>query len=501
VHQVNDVLYVHMPERGADLREDLSRAGARPVASIADDGWFFWPEAGGESFEVRLRLARGLDEARAQFETHYFNLLVLDTRGSSNGRSCGMAEDFVEGLRRPGEPERAFPRSRVVVVLDHCLDLPTQAFELGRLRIRSFVVDPFGEGELRREIQEVLSRRGKAGKVALCLAGGGIEGMLFELGVLRALNAYLENASVTQFDIYSGISAGSILAALVANGLEPREIIHGLEGREGGIEPIGPGLLYDFDVRQTARRIFNLYRSMLGNPSPGRVVSRVIRAVPNGFFRGERLEALMERELTKEGRTNNFHQVRPELYVGATDQDSSDHVIFGLPGRRDVPISRAVRASCGLLPFYGPVEIDGRNYCDGQYTRTANFHLAVERGADLILVLDPLIPLRADRPGYVAAKGGVFGSIQGIKAMIHTRFTNAIAHVREAYPEVNFHIFKPDQEDMRIMSGSPMKYTVRTQIIDLAYRCAVEKIQDRADLLRVHLARHGYQLRRAPRPR
>jgi predicted acylesterase/phospholipase RssA len=501
VDQPKDVLYAHMPDRLDALRAELTGAGARPLASSHDGRRLLWPDGDGGRGAIRLLLAAGLDEARAQFETNYFNLLVLDTRGTGEGRACSMAEDLVEALRRPAAPERAFPLSRVVVVLDHCLDLAAQTFALGRVRVRSFVVDPFRDQALRRELDEVLSRGSRVGKVALCLAGGGVEGMLFELGVLRALNAYLENRSVIDFDIFSGISAGAILASMLANRIEPTEIIRSLEGREDTIEPIGPQLLYDFDTKQAARRILDLYKTMITNPNPSRAVSRVLRAVPNGFFRGERLEALLERELTRAGRTNNFRQLRPELYVGATDQDTSDHVIFGTPGHVDVPISRAVRASCGLLPFYGPVEIDGRNYCDGQYTRTANFHLAVERGATLILVLDPLIPLRADRPGYVAEKGGVFGSIQGIKAMIHTRFTNAIAHVREAYPDVNFHIFKPDQEDMKIMSGSPMKYTVRTQIIDLAYRCAVEKIQDRADLLRVHLARHGFQLRRAPRPR
>ncbi len=499
MNEIRDVLYVHAPARREALRAELTAAGARPQAGPLDQAWLLWPDGPSDRSPVRLLLAAGTDEARLYFESHYFNLLVLDTRGDE--RACGMAEDLVEALRVPSAPERAYPLSRVIVVLDHCLDLADQAFALGRLRVRSYVVDPFRDGALRREMGDVLSRRARVGKVALCLAGGGVEGMLFELGVLRALCAYLEHRSITDFDIYCGISAGSILAALIANGLEPTRIIHGLEGREDTIEPIGPQLLYDLDVREAAGRILDLYKTVITNPSPGRMVSRLLRAVPNGFFRGDRLEALMEKELTRPGRTNNFRQLRPELYVGATDQDSSEHVVFGTPGWQDVPISRAVRASCGLLPFYGPVEIDGRNYCDGQYTRTANFHLAVERGATLILVIDPLIPLRADRPGYVAAKGGVFGSIQGIKAMIHTRFTNAIAHVREAYPDVNFHIFKPDQEDMKIMSGSPMKYTVRTQIIDLAYRCAVEKIQDGASLLRVHLERHGFELRRAPRPR
>lgn len=325
--------------------------------------------------------------------------------------------------------------------------------------------------------------------------------MLFELGVLRALNAYLEHRSITECDIFCGISAGSILASLLANGVEPREIIHGLEGREGGIEAMGPDVIYDFDVPTLSKRLLQIYRALIGNPSPAQLSSRVIKAMPTGIFRGKRIEAMLERELTKPGRTNNFNQIKPELYIGATDLDTFDHKIWGLPGEKNVPISRVVRASCGLMPFYGPTIIDGRYYVDGQYTRTANFHLAIEMGATLILVLDPLVPIRAEEAGYVAGKGGVFASIQGIKGVIHTRFTNAMAHAVEAYPDVDFHVFTPEKEDRQVLSGSPMKYNVRTQIIDVAYRCAVEKIQDRADLLRVHMARHGFEVRKTPRPR
>lgn len=503
MQQVKDVLYIHLPERLEALKGEFLSAQLRLLAAeqggSSGGDLYLWPSNGAGELSLRLRVT-GFTEAPEHVRNHYYNLLVIDTRGA-DVQLCSIAADLIEELQRDTGPERAFPANRIVAVIDDRPDLAQRTFELGRLRVRSFVTHPFEEGGLRGEIDRILIRGRKVGKVALCLSGGGVEGLLFELGVIRALNAYLENRSITECDIFCGISAGSILASFLANGVEPREIIHGLEGREGGIEPIGPNLLYDFDVKTLAKKALAIYKALIGNPSPDLLVSRLMKAVPNGVFRGRRFEAMVERELTKSGRTNNFEQVKPELYIGATDLDTFEHRIFGLPDNRHVPISRAVRASCGLMPFYGPTEVDGRYYVDGQYTRTANFHLAVERGATLILVLDPLVPLMADRAGYVAAKGGLFASIQGIKGVIHTRFTNAIAHAAEAYPDVNFHVFTPEQEDRLVLSGSPMKYTVRTQIIDVAYRCAVEKIHDRADLLRVHMARHGFQLRSSPRPR
>lgn len=500
---IRDVLYLHEPERLDTLLEEFGSRGIRRVNSDPKGPWYLWPDDGPEDIPVRFRLASDMDEARKLCQLQYFNLLVMDTRGHDRG-VCAMASELIARLRSQTKPERAFPLSRIVAVLDTCPELPSRTFELGRLKIRSFVVDPFSDGVLRREMNEILSRRGKVGKVALCLSGGGMEGLLFELGVLRALNAYLEHRSIVECDIICGISAGSILAAFIANGVEPREIIHGLEGREGGIEPIGPSLLYDFDAMALTGRLLQLYRALIGNPNPDQLVARAIKAVPNGIFEGRRIEAMLERELSKSGRTNNFNHLfnkGRELYIGATDLDTFEHRVFGTEGNRHVPISRAIRASCGLIPYYGPTTVDGRHYVDGQYTRTANFHLAVEQGATLILVLDPLVPLRAAEVGYVASKGGVFSSIQGLKAVIHTRFTNAIRHAAEAYPDVKFHVFTPEDEDMKVLSGSPMKYHVRTGIIDLAYRCAVAKIQDKADLLRMHMARHGFQVRSAPQPR
>ena len=498
--QLRDVLYVCAPERSEVLKDEFRQSGIRATLTEPSGNFFVWPPNGKGTQPILIQLATGVQEALEMFERRFFNIVVLDTRGLAQD-SCCMAHQIVTALQLSPSPERSFPPNRIVAVVQECPELAQLTFELGRLRLRSFVTRPFENGLLRETIENIVRRDSQVGKVALCLSGGGVEGLLFELGVLRALNAYLERRSIVEFDIFCGVSAGSILAALLANGVEPREIALGLEGREGGLDPVGPHLFYDFDTRYLTRQLLQLSRVLVGHPGPDQLVSRVMKAVPSGLFRGRLLEHMIERELTKPGRTNNFQQIKPELYVGATDLDTFGHRVFGVTGDKHVPISRAIRASCGLMPFYGPTVIDGRYYVDGQYTRTANFHLAVEQGATLVLVVDPLVPLRTEQSGYVAAKGGVFASIQGLKSVIHTRFANAIAHAAEAYPDVNFHVFTPEQEDMRLLSGSPMKYNLRTQIIDLAYRCAVQKIHDTSELLRVHMARHGFEVRQVPRPR
>src|SRR5947209_14569590 len=62
-------------------------------------------------------------------------------------------------------------------------------------------------------------------KAALVLGGGGFTGGVYEIGALRALDLLSVNRTVNEFDIYVGTSAGSFVAAAVANGVTPEEMM------------------------------------------------------------------------------------------------------------------------------------------------------------------------------------------------------------------------------------------------------------------------------------
>ena len=68
-------------------------------------------------------------------------------------------------------------------------------------------------------------RRTKRSKTALVLGGGGFTGGVYEMGALRALDLLSVNRTVNQFDVYVGTSAGSFVAAQVANGVTPEEMM------------------------------------------------------------------------------------------------------------------------------------------------------------------------------------------------------------------------------------------------------------------------------------
>ncbi|MBI4212311.1 MAG: hypothetical protein HY540_06705, partial [Deltaproteobacteria bacterium] len=75
-----------------------------------------------------------------------------------------------------------------------------------------------------------LSKKRPKAKKALILAGGAVTGGSFKAGGLKALDDYLDGTSVTDFDLFIGISSGSLLAAPLAGGIPPHSILRSLDG-------------------------------------------------------------------------------------------------------------------------------------------------------------------------------------------------------------------------------------------------------------------------------
>ena len=139
------------------------------------------------------------------------------------------------------------------------------------------------------------------------------------------------------------------------------------------------------------------------------------------FDNGE-LEAVLREQFTRPRHTNDFRKLRTKLYVGVTDQDRREHVLLGDSGYEDIPISKAVQASSAMHPFFPSVPIHGRYYTDGAITRTSNIKAAIQKGADLVFVVDPFLPLISEEAGFNARQGNLWVMQQDIKTLAYTRF-------------------------------------------------------------------------------
>ncbi len=455
--------------------------------------------------ERRFVCITDAEEAAHFIEEHPVHALILDTRAlpflteSGNTTQPGAfyatpAGQLLTRLFPETQANWALPRERVIPIVAADRDATDTAYHLGGYRMGDVLVAPTLV-EVFARLEPFFTRRG-VGRIALCLAGGGIEGMLYEVGVLRALEAFLKDRAIIDFDLFCGISAGAVIASFLANGVGPDEFAQGMLGKSRRIDPISRAQLFDPNVRELSTRSIQLLREFVrGGNGPRGMLSSFARATPSAFFAGDGIRKWLERELSKPGMSNRFDSLRRPLFIGATDQDTSEHVVFGETGTKHVPIHRAVRASATLTPVYAPELIDGRYYIDGAFSRTTNMRVAVKHGATLVILVDPLVPVYSRKGGYVHARGGIFGTMQGLKSIINGRFDKAIRAIREMHPDVAFHLFRPEREEMRILSGSPMKYFYRREVEEIAFQSTTAKIRAMLPALTRDFAQHGVTFR------
>ncbi len=451
-------------------------------------------ESGETAIVYHFRISFSIDEVLELLTKRYFNFIVVDNRRYNHPIDFedSLAASLLKRLQFQSDPDRMYPASRIMVILDIGTHTAEDAFKLGAYRVGTFLIHPLYANKFYMEVDRLTRARKQKGKVALCLAGGGIEGLLYEIGVCMAMDSFFADFSVVDFDIFCGISAGSMLATLLANGVSADKIYQAFTKTSPIFDPVTPSMVWNISYREYLKRLLNFYKQAAKNPT--NLFSVLLKSIPAGFFQGDNIEKYVEDQIARNGLTNDFRKLKKELYIGVTNQDTNEHTVFGDGNYRDIPISQAVKASSALAPFFSPVKVKDKYYVDGQYTRTANFHLAIEKGAKLIIIIDPLIPLEIGEPGYVMSKGGLFTSLQGLKSVIHTRFMTAMRYARDRYPDVDFFIFKPLRESMRIMSGSPMKYTIRTQIIDLAFQSTCQRIESAHEIFSKCFAKRSVEL-------
>lgn len=495
---LHHLLYVASPEQIERSRTALLRLHAQrveEVSSVAEAYRLENPLL--DKLVLNIHMLSDLDAITPHLRQHPADLLIYDERCGGVEARAALAKirDDVAQFAQHWGPDFIFPMSRVVTILEREENDAIRAFELGRVQVRDVCVAPKNTAVLLRFLKRVLTHGIiREERVGMALSGGGLEGFLYQIGVLHALHTALLGRPLSRFDCYSGISSGSICATLLAGGVPTAEVIRALYGKSDVLDPLSGGLLFDVATRDILLRLVKESVSWAGL-DPGKWVRKGLQAIPTGLFKGEELKSYFKHTIEAYGHRDSFDSPEAELYIGATDQDTFEHVTFGRPPWTHVTISDALRASCALPPFFTPAQVGGRWFIDGQVTKTANLELLVERGCRLIFIVDPLKPLATLVPGSVDKRGGVYAVIQTIKALVHTRFQQTLTHLTERYPDVDFLVFQPDEECAQIMAGSPMRYRIRTQIVTLAYRHTLRQLRERQHLYQAKLSRFGFELR------
>ncbi|QDI03326.1 MULTISPECIES: patatin-like phospholipase family protein [Xanthomonas translucens group] len=352
------------------------------------------------------------------------------------------------------------------------------------------------------------------GRIGLAIAGGGPIGGMYGLGALRALDEALDGLDLTRLDCYVGVSSGAFLTAGLANRISSAEICRIFVTGNSDDARFRPEDFLRPNVYEYLRRAATLpklaygwWHDLLTEPRKTRwsdLITRFGGLVPSGLFDNAGVERFMQDVFSRRGRSNDFRALDTDLFVVAVDLDSGRTVRFGEPGMDQVPISLAVQASAALPGLYPPVEIDGRHYVDGALRRTMHASTLLERGIDLMIGINPLVPYDAThaprRNGQIDRARLLSGGLpavlsQTLRTLLQSRMQVGLEKYAQQYPRVDQLVFEPNADNSELFFTNLFSYSARHRVCQLAYRNTLADLRGNAQVLEPMLAAHGIALR------
>ncbi len=247
-------------------------------------------------------------------------------------------------------------------------------------------------------------------KVAFIGSGGAVKGVA-HLGALRALEALDLRPS-----IFVGASAGALVNALYAQRVTVDTMLGWLDR---GKRPADPNAL--------------AFRHFVGLPSlrqlsaPGYLTSGVLSL--------DRFERFLASRLP----SNDFASLDQDLLITAADIDGRGRAVFGKGYIESVTISQAVAASCCVPLLFRPYEIGGRYYIDGEVVRTLSLDLAVEAGAEVVVISNVYrAHVTRGRERSLVFKGAAAVGRQSLNMMLSEKEKRGIDLLHRLYPNVEF---------------------------------------------------------------
>lgn len=208
----------------------------------------------------------------------------------------------------------------------------------------------------------------------LVLAAGGVVGEAWMTGWLRGVSERC-GIDFREVEVFVGTSAGSIVAASLAAGREPRaadarKVAAGSSSRVAA--PAGAPAARAL-AGAVARGLGTLSAPLAGPAlvagAPGGALAR--RAILKRVPEGTRSLAALRREVDGWGA-----RFDGRLRICTVDVASGRRVVFGAPGAPEATVGQAVEASCAVPGVFRPVTIGGRVHVDGGAWSLTNLDVA-----------------------------------------------------------------------------------------------------------------------------
>lgn len=392
---------------------------------------------------------------------------------------------------------------------------------------------------------------------ALILAGGAVTGGSFKAGGIKALNDYFVDFKINDFDIFVGISSGSMIAAALMGGISPESILKSLDGTSGHFTPLTswhyyrpnfselltrplgfaaqalgwlPGRLFSllnkypewshgmlramwqFIVHPSPVTYDDMMKPILGLAGSGSWPS-VFKLLPSGLFDNRPIEAYFKHNIERNGLTNDFKKAAKitgkKLYITAMKLDGAERVVFGPDENSTLTISEAIQASTALPGFYKPAHLKGIDYVDGGIKETADIDIAVEKGAGLIVCYNPFRPYESKKfvEGFAKRRGagerlaadGIMAVLNQIfRSFFHQRLHVAIEHYRDD-PDFTGDIIliEPRADDRAFFVLNPLSLRNRLEAARMGFESVRNSIEERFDEIAQIMSVYGIKMNRA----
>jgi predicted acylesterase/phospholipase RssA len=358
--------------------------------------------------------------------------------------------------------------------------------------------------------------RRRGSKTALVLASGGLTGVAYEVGALRALDQILTNRTVNDFDIYVGTSAGAVVAASLACGMPPIMLAGLLAGTVPGFRRLNRMALYRLNIGEIGQRLAGAPGLLRGALSEAwRYRDRVPLAetlyalaplLPSGIFTNGGLISYLTETFATAGLSDDFRDVTKELHIIAADIETDRRVDFSRTSTPNVPISRAVAASTCIPLLFRPVEIEGRHYVDGGIKGQAAIDIAIDSGAELIVIVNGLVPLDT---AAIAARSSVESGPRSIidlglraignqvlRGILHDSLIDHLRSMRGQHPEVDFILIEPRPDDEKMFFHEVMSFSAQMIVLQHGYETVTGGLNEMWPYLSRILPKHGIEITR-----
>ncbi|MCU7729126.1 patatin-like phospholipase family protein [Actinoplanes sp. KI2] len=204
---------------------------------------------------------------------------------------------------------------------------------------------------------------------ALVLGGGGVTGVAWEIGMLTGLAA--AGVDLSGADVVIGTSAGSVVGALVAGGLDPQTMYAGQLAPPVAEIPARLALptILRWAWVAAGRRDEQRARARIG------AMALAAQTVPEA-----------DRRKVIAARLNDADWPERRLLITAVDARTGEFVVFDR--EHGAGLVDAVGASCAVPGVWPPVTIGDRRYVDGGVRSPVNADLAA--GYDRVVILAPV---------------------------------------------------------------------------------------------------------------